>query len=379
MYISVRILETVFSVRVDMALTAKSSRSGRRTKTVRLLLTCVGRRVELVRAFRRAAEKLRIELEIHGADSSCLSPAIHLVDRAYVVPPIASGKYIDALAEIVRRKRIDLLIPLIDSELPTIAGARDLFADLGCIALISSPGVIQICRDKLATFDALRQAAIDTPDTWSWEDALRRRRHRFPYYLKPRAGSAAIGNYVVRNVDQLRVFGSVVKEPIVQEFVEGSEYTLDVYTGLDGRPRCVVPRKRLEVRTGEVSKALIVKDRAIMTVGRRVAETLGECRGVVTVQCIVTSDRRIRVIEINPRFGGGAPLSIHAGADFPKWVLQELLGRRLRINPTGFRDDVAMLRYDESVFLPGASKELQITNDQLQNRLGKRNSKKVCK
>ncbi|MDO8631461.1 MAG: ATP-grasp domain-containing protein, partial [Phycisphaerales bacterium] len=238
----------------------------------------------------------------------------------------------------------------------------------GCLALISSPRVVQTCRDKLATFEALRRADIDAPDTWTWDEALRRKRHRFPYYLKPRAGSAAMGNYIVRDGDELRVFGRRVKEPIVQEFVEGSEYTLDVYTGLDGRPRCAVPRRRLEVRSGEVSKGLIAKDRAIMAVGRRVVEMLGECRGVVTVQCIVTPDRRIRVIEVNPRFGGGAPLSIHAGADFPKWILQEMLGSRPRINPTGFRDDVAMLRYDDSVFLLNASKNPRLDSRKKNSR-----------
>ncbi|MGD2111174.1 MAG: ATP-grasp domain-containing protein, partial [Phycisphaerae bacterium] len=127
-------------------------------------------------------------------------------------------------------------------------------------------------------------------------------------------------------------------------------------TGFDGKPRCVVPRRRLEVRTGEVSKGLVVKDPAIMAVGRQVALALGKCRGVVTVQCMVTPRGRIRVIEINPRFGGGAPLAIHAGADFPRWILSELWGKKPRINPTGFRGDVAMLRYDESVFVPNASR-----------------------
>jgi carbamoyl-phosphate synthase large subunit len=87
-----------------------------------------------------------------------------------------------------------------------------------------------------------------------------------------------------------------------------------------------------------------------------VADALGDCRGVITVQCILAPGGRIRVIEINPRFGGGVPLSIHAGADFPQWILAEMLGRPVRIDPTAFRDDIAMLRYDESVFVPDASK-----------------------
>jgi carbamoyl-phosphate synthase large subunit len=113
-----------------------------------------------------------------------------------------------------------------------------------------------------------------------------------------------------------------------------------------------VPRLRLEVRGGEVSKGRTVKDRAIMAVGRRVVESFGGCIGVITIQCIRTPDGRIRVIEINPRFGGGNPLSIRAGADFPYWILRALCGRESVIRLDGFRDRLDMLRYDESVFCP---------------------------
>lgn len=340
-----------------MSSSRNSSRAARtKRRQLRLLFTCVGRRVELLRAFRHAGEDLGVDLEIHGADASWLSPAMHYVDKGHQVAPISSGRYIPELIQIVRKARIDLLIPLIDTELPLIADAVPAMADAGCLALISSPGVVAICRDKVATFETLKKAGIDTPTTWTWPVALKNKKHKYPLFLKPRAGSAATGNYVVRDFEELRTFGRRVEDAIVQEFVDGSEHTLDVYTGLDGRPRCVVPRKRIEVRTGEVSKGLIVKDPAIMAVGKRVAEVLRDCRGVVTVQCIVTPRGRIRTIEINPRFGGGVPLAIYAGADFPKWTLMEFLGKKPRINPNGFRNDIAMLRYDDSVFVPGASK-----------------------
>jgi len=281
---------------------------------------------------------------------------MQFVDRAHAVPLIKSGDYVAALKRIVRREHIGLLIPLLDWELPLIAGAREDFASIGCRAVISSEAVVRTCRDKLATFRALRGAGIDTPDTWTLREVLSRKKHHFPYFLKPRFGSAAKGNYLVRDRDELHVLARRVSEPIVQEFVNGVEFTLDVYTGFDGRPRCVVPRKRLEVRTGEVSKGIIVKDAAIMEVGRRVADMLGEGRGVITVQCMLTSKRQIRVIEINPRFGGGAPLSIRAGADFPKWILLQHLGRRVVIRPHAFTHDLAMLRFDESVFVRNASR-----------------------
>lgn len=330
---------------------------------LRVLLTCIGRRVELLKAFRRAAKALTPPLssfELHGTDVNRLSPAVHKSIKAHLVPPLDSGHYIDALVELVDRHRIDLLVPLIDFELIPIAAAVERFAEVGCCALVSSEAVVQVCRDKLATYRALKSAGIDTPATWTWAQAVKRKRHRFPYFLKPQFGSAARGNYVVNDEAELRAFGRRVEGPIVQEFVDGVEHTLDVYTGLDGKTRCVVPRRRLEVRSGEVSKGLIVKDPKIMAVGKKVAQMFDECRGVITVQCIVTPDKRIRVIEINPRFGGGVPLAIHAGADFPKWIMMERLGLRPDIDPKGFCDDVAMLRYDESVFVKDASKKLNL-------------------
>lgn len=342
--------------------TKKSTKKTKRAVRVpmRILLTCVGRRVELIHAFRRAAQELKIRLEVHGADASKLAPAIHLVDKAHIISRTDSGEYIDSLINIVRRNKIDLLIPLIDLELSLLAESVARFEELRCRALISSEEVVRICRDKLLTYQALTRAGIDTPQTWLWSDIMQQQQFNFPYFLKPRAGSAAAGNYIVHNEDELYTFGRCVTEPIVQEFVEGEEYTLDVYTGFDGLPRCVVPRLRLEVRTGEVSKGLIVKNKAIMAIGELVAKSLGACRGVITVQCILTNTGRIRVIEINPRFGGGAPLAIHAGADFTKWILMEQLGKKPQIRPDGFRDDIVMLRYDESVFISGATKKCQI-------------------
>jgi carbamoyl-phosphate synthase large subunit len=278
---------------------------------------------------------------------------MHRVDAAHIVHRVHDSRHIPELLALVSRHEIDLVVPLIDSDLAALSRAADRFAELACTVLISDEDVIRTCGDKMLTFAALKSAGIDTPQTWSAEEALALKRHRFPYFLKPRRGSAGKGLFRVDNLDELKVFLKRSPDNIVQEFVRGDEYTLDVYAGFDGVPRCVVPRKRLEVRSGEVSKGMIVKDRAVMEIGRQVVSALSGCRGVITVQCMLTPRRRIRVIEINPRFGGGAPLAIEAGADFPKWIMAELLGRKLRIDYDGYRDSVVLLRYDQSVFAEG--------------------------
>jgi len=326
---------------------------GKGRERLAILFTCVGRRIELLRAFQRAARALRIDLVIHGADINRTAPAIHFVDVPHIVPRIEDRRHIPALVELVEREKIDAIIPLIDSDLESLSRSMARFAKAGAQVVISDVDVIRTCADKLLTFEALSRAGVDTPATWSVQAALRRRGHRFPYFFKPRRGSAGQGLFRLNNLAELRVFAKRDPDGIVQEFVEGTEYTLDVYTGLDGAAKCVVPRRRLEVRTGEVSKGLVVKHPEVMAVGRRAVTALGRCRGVITVQCMVERAGRIRVIEINPRFGGGAPLSIAAGADFPKWLMAELLGREPHADFEGYRDNLAMLRYDESVFVDG--------------------------
>ncbi len=317
-----------------------------------VLFTCVGRRVELVQAFRAAARRMRVGLRVVGLDSDPTAPALACVDRSIIVPVVADSGYVDAVLAAVRKLRADLLIPTIDTDLPAISGARAAIAGLGCIPLIGEPDVIATCRDKVQTYAHLRRHGIDTPQTWTPEEfAQVAPRPPFPLFIKPRTGSASQWVHKLEDEVDLEYYLRRVREPIIQEFVAGHEHTLDVYVGLTGIPRCVVPRMRWQVRGGEVCKGVVVKDAGIMEAGRRLVETLGtSVRGIVTLQCIVTPERRIRFIEINPRFGGGAPLGIAAGADYPRWLLEELCGRVPRIGPDSFRNGVCMLRYDWSVF-----------------------------
>jgi carbamoyl-phosphate synthase large subunit len=181
--------------------------------------------------------------------------------------------------------------------------------------------------------------------------ALANKKLTWPCFLKPWDGSASKGNTAVNNRKELLFFAQRIPNAICQEFIEGTEYTCDVYVDFNMKVRCVVPRKRIEVRTGEVSKAQVVKHPEIMDQSARLIETLGAGPGVITIQLFLTGDNSVKFIEINPRFGGGVPLSIKAGANFPKWILKESLALKTIIRFDGFKDNLIMLRYDDEVWL----------------------------
>ncbi|NLH16469.1 MAG: ATP-grasp domain-containing protein [Phycisphaerae bacterium] len=324
------------------------------TRPVTILFSCIGRRVSLMRGFRNAGKRLHIPLRILGADASLMSPALQLCDQAFVVPPVVENGYLRETLSIVRRNQVQLLIPTVDLDLKILAENRHRFERLGCRVLVSRPEVIAICQDKRRACRFWRRNGFDTPDTLSVSAALKQKRIVFPCFLKPWDGYASRGNAVAHNREELAFYGRRIPNCIVQEYVRGDEFTCDAFVDDQMRVRCVVPRRRLEVRSGEVSKARIYKNREIMERVAQLVEVLGAGPGVITIQLIRRKDGILKFIEVNPRFGGGAPLSIQAGADFPRWILQELSGRMPRIRFDGFEDGLLMLRYDQEVWVHSA-------------------------
>ena len=325
-----------------------------------VLFTCIGRRVSLLESFRSAARRLKINASFLGTDTTELSPALQLCDRQFGVKPTTHPGYIKQLLSIVKANKVNLLIPTVDLDLKSLSQNKPKFAALGCLVLVSDPAVIDICQDKRKTYKFLNKNNFDTPATVSIRTALKNSKSsivnsksetRFPLFLKPWDGYAGRGNAVVNNRRELLFYAKRIPNPICQELVKGTEYTCDVYVDFDMKVRCVVPRRRIEVRAGEVSKGQVAKNPRIMNQALTLVEKLGAGPGVVTLQLFLTDDNRIKFIEINPRFGGGAPLSIKARADFPKWILQELAGGKPNIRFDGFKDGLIMLRYDSEVWL----------------------------
>ena len=62
-------------------------------------------------------------------------------------------------------------------------------------------------------------------------------------------------------------------------------------------------------------------------------------------------------IEINPRFGGGYPLSYAAGADFPSMLIREYLMDSTLETFHDWEENLLMLRYDDEVLVHGSSFE----------------------
>ena len=313
-----------------------------------MLLCSAGRRVGLLRAFRRAAANLHVDLKIVACDAQPeWSAACRLADLAVRVPRADGPEYVPVIEAICSEYNIGLVVPTIDPELLPLAAARDRLAASGTAVAVSAPPVIETCRDKLRTADFLAAHGIPVPHTIDLASADSRN-WSGPAIVKPRHGSA--GRAVTR-IDSLDALPGVATEPmVVQELLKGEEWTVNLYFDSAGALRSVVPHRRVQVRAGEVEKGVTGRQTHLMEIARQMAACLPGPRGALCFQAITAADGSAKVFEINARFGGGYPLADYAGASFAQWLIEERLG--LPDTATdAWAAGVAMLRFDAAIFV----------------------------
>jgi carbamoyl-phosphate synthase large subunit len=291
-----------------------------------ILFLNVGRRCELVQSFREALNK-RGGGVIFGSDISPLAPGLQVVDYAEIFPK-DGDKFKRHLVNYCITNAIELVIPTID---PDLCRLDDIREELDfCRLLIPPSFTIKHCRDKRLTKQLLRKLGVPVP------------RDVGAVFVKPFDGSAGVGARILPDTanDSL----------IVEEYIEGPEYTVDVLCDFSGKALIAIPRRRIKVRGGEVVQAIIERNRELEDMSMRIAEGF-KAEGPITIQ-FIRRDETFYAIEVNARMGGGLPLTIVAGADWPGWIIDMCEGKKPEITDN-ITDGLAMTRHDSSFFILG--------------------------
>ncbi|WP_173696509.1 ATP-grasp domain-containing protein [Clostridium saccharoperbutylacetonicum] len=318
-----------------------------------LLLTSIGKRVQLIKHLSKS-------FKVIGVDASDMNPAKAFVDKFYKIPKASDNNYIESLMEICEKEKVKVLIPLYEGEFEILHNERSQFYSIGTIVLLSNKEILNICKDKEETYKYFVNSEINIPNVYSKieiDDILTYGDiDKFPLIIKPKCGMGSDNVFKLNDFKELKFFKEYVKDGIIQEFIAGDEYTVDTLVDLKGNPIYVVPRKRIEVRSGEVVKSATEKNQGIINETLKVIGHLNKLRdkeglalcGPLTIQFFKTLDNKVFLLEINPRFGGGVPLSFEAGADYGKKI-SEMLDGKDKEYMKNF-DEIMMLRYEEATF-----------------------------
>jgi carbamoyl-phosphate synthase large subunit len=303
-------------------------------KNMNVMLTCVGRRNYLVKFFQAALENRGL---VFAGDASLEAPALKEADESFLLPSVNDSDYFDKLLDICQNKKVKLLIPLNDLELPYLGKQRDQFLKIGTIPVVSSPEIINVCFDKWLTFQFLETIGIPTPKTYlslaEVKAAIERGEIDFPVVIKPRWGSASIGIEYPEDYEELELAYRFVKKAIqksflamvsstdfekcilIQEKLIGQEHGLDIINNLETSYITTFVKRKLTMRAGETDRAITVENQELEKIGEKIGQKLGH---IGNLDCDVIVEKKGNyVLEMNPRFGGGYPFSHVAGANIP--------------------------------------------------------------
>lgn len=314
-----------------------------------ILITSAGKRVELLLEFQRALKAEYPEAKVLAVDlNPVMSPACRLADKSFPVHRVTSFEYIDELLNICKSNNVRLVIPTIDTELAILAANRYRFLELGIEIMVSDSSFIALCRDKRKTMALFDNLGIRNPEPRD------KNVPKFPMFAKPYDGSLSTNIHIIRCHGDLTP--EILADPklLFMEYIDRKEYkefTVDMYYGADGTVKCIVPRERIEIRSGEVNKGAVRKNYLVSYLKKRMG-TMPGVRGCICIQLFYReSDNDVVGIEINPRYGGGYPLSYYSGADFPKLMIDEYIKGKHLDYTDSWVDNTVMLRYDSQVIV----------------------------
>jgi carbamoyl-phosphate synthase large subunit len=313
-----------------------------------VLVLSAGRRVELVISFQEALKRYSPKAVVYTTDMVPeLSSACQVSTKHFKAPRVTSEGYAHFLKKLCIDENIGLVIPTIDTELLLLAKHKQEFKESGIDLIISDFELIAMCRDKRKTAELFKILHIDQPKIYSAEDI------QYPCFCKPYDGSCSIGAFVLKSADMLTEDILLNEKNMFMELISGeyTEYTIDAYYNKNGTLCCFVPRERIEVRAGEVSKGATRRNQVYEYLLDKLRSLVG-AKGCITVQVFFNPETgAVKGLEINPRFGGGYPLTLSAGANYPEWLIREYLLDENIVFTDMWEPNLLMLRYDAKVIV----------------------------
>lgn len=283
---------------------------------MKLIITAVGSlpQVSLIRDFQAYG------VYVIGVDSNPQSVGFNFCDKHYVIPKASDEDFLEKILIICEQEKPDAIVISPDEELIKITPHKEFFNRYGIKLLIPHFSAINICNDKWLTYNFFKGLKIPTPLTRLHEGFT------CPAILKPRVGRGSEGIFKINNCKELSFYKDK-KNYIIQEFIEGKEYSIDVLSDWECNPISIVIRERVEVESGISTKGRIVYDKEITNYVKQIVKKLGLV-GMVCIQCI-RGKEGLKFIEINLRFGGGSVLSRRADPTIIPNYLRLIKGEKL--------------------------------------------------
>lgn len=306
-----------------------------------LLMLGGARRVSMAELLKRSGERIGYDLRIVSYELDLQVP-IASVGKVVKGLKWDNPDVVDDILRVVIEHEAKIILPFIDGSISVAARCKEKMPDL--FVPVSDPETSILMFDKKLAAKAFEEAGIPIPTTYKIIDA------EMPVIAKPRFGSASKGIQVFDDIEDLMHLKDI-SEYLLQQYIENKrEYTVDCYVSQEGETLVSVPRERLEIMGGEVTRTITRRLPELEKMSRDIIRIF-DLKGPVTLQFLFDISRnRFLLMEVNPRLGGGVICSIYAGAPIPDYILSEALG--IPVRPCDdWAENTLMARYQkETIF-----------------------------
>ncbi len=277
--------------------------------------------IGLIKSIRQS----NIGVSIISTDADELSAGNHLSDHYYKVPLANQTNYIDEILKIVKKHKINLILPTGEHDLLKISKNKHKFENQGCLLFISNPDSIEICQNKFRFYESLKNKSIPLPLTINQ-----------PVIIKPNKGSGSRGIKIIN-----------LKNQILQEYLPGKEYTVDVFCDNNSNIINHIIRERVAIKSGISVKGKIIHDSTIHSIVKKLVDILN-LKGPLCIQFKENSLGEPILIECNPRLGGGTYMCTLAGVNYADIYLNLLKGiKSIQIPPK----EITVVRYYNEIII----------------------------
>lgn len=315
------------------------------TKPFNVLITSLSHKIPLIREVRKALMRIDADGRVLGADSNPECIGRYFVDVFWEMPSMDKLDP-ELVVQYCRTNEVRSIIPTRDGELLFFSENRNLLRRNGIAVMISSPTGVHKCLDKREFFNALKNNDYLNPiPTFNHPDPDYGAR----WVVKERFGAGS--KNILLDVSALAARTSLnhFEKPIFQPYVEGQEYSVDLYLCQESVPKGCVVRKRDVVIHGESQVTTTVDRPDIEKICLEAAAIIG-LTGHALFQIIEGISGSLNILECNCRFGGASSVSVTAGLDSFYWFFRECLGDDLsEVSYAKSRHGLRQIRYAEDM------------------------------
>lgn len=293
--------------------------------------------------------------KIVATDSSYLSPGFFMCDVNEVIPEADNHFFIDRLNQIVEKYRVNVLLPTSGFDIYPYSEFREKLMERGATPVVSDMDSLVACKDKMLTYERLKKK-FDLPFTTTDPNEI----DSFPVMAKPRYGKGSRDIMLLDNSNDIQYVMSKMKDLIFQEFLPGTEYTIDVLSDLEKKALLAVPRVRIQTKAGISTKGRVFMNRRMEEECKQIADFIG-IRGPSCIQMKEDPNGIVKLIEVNPRMGGGTIFTTLAGANFPMMLIDMVERKRVKIPKI---KEITVIRYYEEIVIQSAVDQNALSAEQ---------------